>query len=318
MNEAERLDQLRARKRRNSHAWRQRQRTTMESLRNQLADLERYVAGLHLVLGSAPERPHSVDLSRKFSNLLIEKEYLKRENATLQSALDRRSLFLRAVQPSIPRCDLSDPRIQDDMFLFDHLHTVLKHVNHDIPSALAVGDPNVDMIHGWRAESIENGLQLMFKLERTVGLLHLDDVRYMSEYHWAQRNQKDTYLNINKKAVDFTVIRRPQKDLSVVECILKDPDAVRVMIQFQTYLTNGFDYCTINLSPDLNRMTTFMMVSVRVAHGEIVTTATGGGTAIVDLPNSLLLRGLVSQLNQWENVLRAHYGQPETKSVSPR
>ncbi|KDO35332.1 hypothetical protein SPRG_00181 [Saprolegnia parasitica CBS 223.65] len=312
--EAERLDQLRARKRRNSHAWRQRQRSSMESLRRQMADLERYVAGLHLVLGSAPDRTQNVDLSRKFSNLLIEKEFLKRETATLQAALDRRNLFLRAVQPSIPRCDLSDPRIQDDMFLFDHLQTVMRHVHHDIPAALTSGNPSIDMIHGWRAESIEDGLKLMFKLERTVGLLHLDDVRYMSEYHWAQRNQKETYLNINKKAV----IRRPQQDLSIVECILKDPDAVRVMIQFQTYLTNGFDYCTINLSPDLNRMTTFMLVSVRVAHGEIVTTAVGGGTAIVDLPNALLLRGLVSQLNQWENVLRAHYGQPETESVSPR
>ncbi|OQS07328.1 WD repeat-containing protein 65-like [Thraustotheca clavata] len=289
---AERLDLLRARKRRNSYAWRQRQRSTMVSLRKQLAELEKQVAGLHIVLTNTQDQTDKVDLSRRFSNLLIEKEFLKRENATLRMALDRRNLFLRAIQPSIPRCDLSDPRIQDDMFLLDHLQRVLHYVNYEVPTALSRGKPQITMIHGWRAEFIETGLQLMFKLERTVGLLHLDDVRYMSEYHWAQRNHKETYLNINKKAVDFTVIRRPQEDLSVVECILKDPDAVRVMIQFQTYLANGFDYCTINLSPDLNRMTTFMMVSVRVIENEVITTAFGGGTAIVDLPNSLLLKGL--------------------------
>ncbi|KDO35325.1 hypothetical protein SPRG_00174 [Saprolegnia parasitica CBS 223.65] len=310
-----RLLHQRARKKRNSQAWRQKQLMTKESLRAEITDLERHIAGLHIVLASCPHRAHIVEVSRKYTNLMAEKAYLERENAMLHMAVERRDLFVRAVQPAIPRFNVADTRLQDNMFLLDHVQRVLREVTTTIPAALAHGPPMTAVVDGWRALFVEQGLQLTFKLERTVGLLHLDDVQRMSEYHWAQRNHKETYLFINTNAADFTVIRQPQRDLSVVECVLKTPSVVRVMIQFQVYLTNGFDYCMINLSPDLERVTTFMMISVRVIDGQVVTTASGRGTAVIELPHPCLMNLLVSQLAQWENALRSHYGHPATTDL---
>ncbi|OQS07318.1 hypothetical protein THRCLA_00672 [Thraustotheca clavata] len=311
-----RLLHQRARKKRNSQAWRQKQIMTKEALRQQIVELEKTIAGMHIVLATCPKRGHIVEISRKYTNLMIEKEYLIRENAMLHMALERRDMFVRAIQPAIPRFDMSDPRIQDDMFLFDHIQRVLREVTNEIPSALALGSPTTGIVNGWRAVFIEKGLHLTFKLERSVGPLHLDDIGRMSEYHWSQRNQKETYLNINKNCADFTVIRQPQRDLSVVEIVLKTPSVVRVMIQFQVYLANGFDYCMIHLSPDLSRVTTHMIISVRVVDGQVVTTTSGRGTAVVELPHPFLMNLVVSQLTQWENVLRNHYGFPDTDAIS--
>ncbi|OQR89962.1 hypothetical protein ACHHYP_05923 [Achlya hypogyna] len=313
-----RLLHQRARKKRNSQAWRQKQLMTKESLRTEIAALEAHIAGLHIMLASCPARGHIVEVSRRYKNLMVQKEYLQRENAMLHVALERRDLFVRAIQPAIPRFNMADTRIQDNMFLLDHVQRVLREVTTDIPATLAHGASVTAVVDGWRALFVEQGLHLTFKLERTVGLLHLDDVQRMSEYHWAQRNHKETYLYINTNAADFTVIRQPQRDLSVVECVLKTPSVVRVMIQFQVYLANGFDYCMINLSPDLERVTTFMMISVRVIDGQVVTTASGRGTAVLEFPHPFLMNLLVSQLAQWENALRLHYADAQVAlTVAP-
>ncbi|OQR96982.1 hypothetical protein ACHHYP_12838 [Achlya hypogyna] len=297
----------RARKRKNSRAWRIKHKDAVQSLRQTADLLERQVADLRMV-AAVPQQALGADSSlwQRYETIIKVKHGLIQQNALLQQAIERRGAIYNRSVTTLLDMEVDNSRIWDDFFLYNVLQATQRDVESCIPGAFGHSAMPPKVIRGWLANMGQVGLGTYYDVRKVLGNTAFTDFRDVSEYHWKVRNDKDAYMRLQNIALDFKMLRQSQS-LSVSRSVLQiGPNTVvRIMLQYQIQLHNGFDYCFINMTPDLEQLTTTMRVRLVVEDGQVHVSATGKAQAPNGPPPDYTMSYVISEMLHWEDLLRA-------------
>ncbi|OQS06316.1 hypothetical protein THRCLA_01643 [Thraustotheca clavata] len=296
----------RARKRKNSRAWRIKHKDAVQTLRQTATLLERQVADLQIIAASASEMKAESDLWRRYETLIKIKHGLIQQNALLSQAIERRGAIYSNAVASISELNAHNSRIWDDIFLYTILQATQQDVHSHLPSVFDHSFMEPKIVRGWIAKMGQDGNGTYYDVRKCVGKSIIGNIKDLCQYHWKVRNDKEAYMRLQNIALDFQILRQSQS-LSVSKSVLQiGPNTVvRIMVQYQMELRNGFDYCFINLTPDLDQLTTTMRVKLEVIDGQVMVSAVGKAQAPCGPNPRYTLSYVVAEMMHWEDLLRS-------------
>ncbi|EQC31337.1 hypothetical protein SDRG_10939 [Saprolegnia diclina VS20] len=292
----------RARKRKNSRAWRIKHKDAVQSLRQTADLLERQVADLRMVATTS----NASSLAQRYESLVKVKHGLIQQNALLQQAIERRSALYTRHITALMEMEVDNSRIYDDLFLYTVLQATQRDVDSNIPSAFGHSPTPPQVVRGWLANMGQVDQNTYYDVRKVLGASAMTSLRDVGDYHWRVRNDKAAYMRLQNIAQDFQILRQSES-LSVSRSVLQiGPNlVVRIMVQYQVQLSNGFDYCFINLTPDLNSLTTTMRVRLEIVDGHVVVSATGKAQGPYGPAPEYTMSYVISEMLHWEDLLRS-------------
>ncbi|EQC31336.1 hypothetical protein SDRG_10938 [Saprolegnia diclina VS20] len=291
-NEA--LERRRARKRKNTQAWRLKEHQLMESLRQQVEALER-----QLRKDAEVRTTDLVPRSSELEALRQQETMLTQQNAKLREALARRQALF-ALPTQLPPFRLADPRLYDNVFLLHQVEATLQCLSETVPPALAHAHP--EMLRGWSTKHACNGGLVYVDATCSLGPDASTDMQSACDAHWEVFNDKELYSQMNAHALDYKVIHRAHDDMLVACSTILFPDNVlvtRYMILYKIRFRDGFHSCCMSFAPDLSEITTCTLMKYAIVHGSVVAQALSRSSVPRHLDSTILVPRMIEQLSKW-------------------
>ncbi|KAF0692492.1 Aste57867_16436 [Aphanomyces stellatus] len=237
----------RARKRKNTQAWREKERILLDQLRAEVESLEQRLAAATPRGGKSHGRQEVHTLDAKMEDLVARQRVLEAQNTALEQELQR--LRADATTGAAPHTTVS---------LLNHIQSTHVDLVWHVPVAMERLERDVDMqmVNGWLVKSVAAAPDgdLFLELNKTLVLSSSSSDEDQTPQiahcrrHWSIVTHADSFRQVYRDATEYQVVSHAHDDLHLVRVAF--PSADRDVALFKMQSNAGYDLCVLHFPPD--------------------------------------------------------------------